>query len=323
MNKIIWIVIVFLILFISCDKTEQPVAVVKEDDVKNNSYIIGISPLTLQLGYYVSYIQSIRENAIKKDIDLIIADSMWNTSKQISDIKYFIEKGVDAIICSPTDPEAVKAVLLEAEENGIPVIIEMTAIAGMGPLVATDQRKGGEIAGRFAGEWINNRYGGVCKVAILDFPYFKNIDDRVQGFISGLYEVAPEVEIAAVVDAKAKYETSAQVMYNLLVEYPDIRCVFGINDDSAKGANSVFEEGGYPSDDVCIIGFDADEGARKLIRTGKCFKASIAADTEKIAECCIETALKRIAGEDVGEWVEVKNAQYLITIDNVNEFMEK
>lgn len=281
-------------------------------------YVIGISPLTTQHEYYIGYIEGIQKAARERGVEATVVDSKWDAEKQESDIRTFIEEGVDAVICSPVDPETIGGVLREAEEAGIAVVVEMTYVKGIAPLVGTDQYAGGQLAGQYVGQWINEHCGGVCEVAILDFPYFKNINDRVSGFTDGLNAECPTAQIVAVVDAQAKMETALTTTENILAEHPNVRCIFGINDDSAKGANEAFHNLGFDTNDVCIIGFDADRGCRKLIAGDEYIKASVAADTDIIGAVCIDTAIEKIEGGMLPEWVEVEGAQYLVSKENIS-----
>ena len=288
------------------------------DDGIGYAYVIGVSPLTTQLEYYVGYLEGIQKASRDQNVEVDVIDSQWDAAKQESDIATFIERGVDAIICSPVDPEAIASVLAQAEQAGIAVIVEMTYVDGIYPLVGTDQFEGGVLAGQYAGDWINQTYDGVCDVAILDFPYLMNINDRVEGFKAGLDQTSPGANIVTVVDAQAKLETAMAATEKILKEYPNVRCIFGVNDDSAKGANAAFHSMDISTDAVCIIGFDADQGCRRLIAGDEYIKASVAADTDIIGAMCIDTAIRKLCGEELPEWVEVHGAQYLVTKENIS-----
>ncbi len=308
-----------LLLLCGCGAQSGDAASGTQQSGGEDPYVIGISPLTTQHEYYVGYIEGIQKAARESGVEAIVVDSKWDAEKQESDIRAFIDEGVDAIICSPVDPETIGEVLREAQEAGIAVVVEMTYVKGIAPLVGTDQYAGGQLAGQYAGQWINARYGGECEVAILDFPYFKNINDRVKGFKDGLFAECPTAKIVAVVDAQAKMETALTTTESILGEYPNVRCIFGINDDSAKGANEAFHNLGFDTDEVCIIGFDADRGCRKLIAGDEYIKASVAADTDIIGAVCIDTAIRKIEGGVIPEWVEVEGAQYLVSKENITQ----
>ena len=306
-----------LLLLAGCGPHPDDLVSEAQQSGEDYQYVIGISPLTTQHEYYVGYIEGIQKAARESSVEAIVVDSKWDAEKQESDIRTFIDEGVDAIICSPVDPETIDGVLREAEEAGIAVVVEMTYVEGVAPLVGTDQYAGGWLAGQYAGQWINTHCDGVCEVAILDFPYFRNINDRVSGFRDGLYAECPTAQIVAVVDAQAKMETALTTTESILEQNPGVRCIFGINDDSAKGANEAFHNLGFNTDEVCIIGFDADRGCRKLIAGDEYIKASVAADTDIIGAVCIETAIKKIEGVSLPDWVEVEGAQYLVSKENI------
>ncbi|WP_291300485.1 substrate-binding domain-containing protein [Desulfosporosinus sp. BICA1-9] len=295
--------------------TEAPKEVVKK-------YVIGISPLTTQHEYYIGYLEGIKKAAKELNVEVMIVDPQWDVVKQTADIEDFIAKKVDAMIVSAVDPKGIKPALEKAEKAGIPVISEMTKVEGIVPLVGTDQIEGAELAGRYAGEWITKKYNGTADVAILNFPYFQNVLDRVTGFKKGLAATAPNAKIVADVDAKAKMETAMKTMEDVLQANSNVKVIFGINDDSAKGANAAFQATKLKPEDICILGFDADSGVRKLIKGNEFVKGSVAADTDIIGKACIETAIKKIKKETLPDWVRVEGAQYLVNKENIDKYLK-
>ncbi len=317
-------VIILAMPMASCARPADPADSSGEPSASESAvYRIGVSPLTTQLEYYIAYLESIQTAAREKGVEVNIVDSKWDIAKQQSDIRQFVGEGMDAIICSPTNPEQIRPQLMAAQKAGIPVVVEMTYVQDVYPLVGTNQYEGGKLAGEYAGNWINQRYGGQCDVAIVDSPYFQNIIDRVGGFKAGLMEVCPAAKIVAVVDGQAKMEAASKATEEVLTKYPNIRCVFGINDDTAKGANAAFHAHApaLKTEDICIIGFDADKSCRKLIGDDEYIKASVAANTDVIGSVCIDTALNLITGKDVPQWVEVKGAQFLVSKENISQYL--
>lgn len=283
-------------------------------------YVIGVSPLTTQHEYYIAYLQGIQEAADARGVKVVITDPSWDIAKQASQVEDFVAQKLDAIICSPVNPDGIKPTLISAQDAGIPVLVEMTLVDGVYPLIGTNQYEGAYLAGEYAGKWINEKYDGKCEVGILDYPYFQNVIDRVKGFTDGLKATCPTAEIVSVIDAGATMEGALTTMEDMLQAFPNIRCVFGINGDSAKGANSAFEQTTINPDDVCILGFDADAGELKVISEGGFCKASVAAVGTIIGATCIDAAIRKIEGEDLGEWVEVDaSAQFLVTPENIDQ----
>jgi ribose transport system substrate-binding protein len=290
-----------------------------EKAIKN--YVIGISPLTTQHEYYIGYLNGIKAAATDRGVTVVISDPNWDVATQTSQIEDFVAQKVDAIICSPTNPEGIKPALVAAQEAGIPVLVEMTLIEGVYPLIGTDQYAGAYMAGEYAGKWAVATNGGKGKAALLDYPYFQNCRDRAKGYQEGLAAAAPDVEWVTAIDCGATMEGALKTCEDILQANPDINIMFGINGDSAKGAAAAYESAGADPAKICVIGFDADEGERKIMFEGGYIKASVAADGMIIGADAIDAAIRKIEGADLGEWVKVsEGAQYLVTVENVKDY---
>jgi ribose transport system substrate-binding protein len=92
-------------------------------------------------------------------------------------------------------------------------------------------------------------------------------------------------------------------MEDMLQAHPDIKGVFGINDDSALGALAVLEAAGRK--DVVVVGFDATPDAQRAIRAGGPLKADVAQQPRKIGRTAIEMIARQLAGEKVPALVSV------------------
>ena len=285
------------------------------------NYVIGISPLTTQHEYYIVYLEGIKAAALDRGVTVVISDPNWDVATQTSQIEDFVAQQVDAIICSPTNPEGIKPALVAAEEAGIPVLVEMTLTEGVYPLIGTDQYAGSYMAGQYAGQWALDNNGGQGKAALLDYPYFQNCRDRARGYQEGLASVAPDVEWVTAIDCGATMEGALKTAEDILQANPDINIMFGINGDSAKGAAAAYESAGADPAKICVIGFDAGQDEKKNMAEGGYIKASVAADGMIIGADAIDAAIRKIEGEDLGEWVKCSDAaQYLVTAENVNEY---
>ena len=287
--------------------------------VKN--YTIGVSPLTTQHQYYIDYLNGVKAAAADRGVTVIITDPNWDVATQTSQIEDFVAQKVDAIICSPTNPQGIKPALVAAQQAGIPVLVEMTLIDGVYPLIGTDQYAGAYAAGQYAGQWAVKNNGGNGKAALLDYPYFQNCIDRAKGYKEGLASVAPNVQWVTSVDCGATMEGALKTAEDILQAHPDINIMFGINGDSAKGANSAYESLKADPKKICVVGFDADEGERQLIAQGSYEKASVAADGKIIGATAIDSAIRKIEGADLGKWVKVSDdAQFLVTAENISKY---
>ena len=106
------------------------------------------------------------------------------------------------------------------------------------------------------------------------------------------------------------------VMEDLLTKYPgEINAVLAMNDDMAIGIQQACANAGV--DNICIVGFNADQGALQLIQEGK-IAATVAQQPYLMGYQCVEEAYKAVKGEAIEAHQDVAAA--LVTIENVAEF---
>ena len=169
----------------------------------------------------------------------------------------------------PCDSRSVGASIVAANDAGTPVFTaDIASTASIGKVtahVASDNVQGGrEAAGLLAAA-----IGGSGEVAILTHPEVASVTDRVNGFKEEIAKHAG-IEIVAELSAEGKRDKAARVMEDLIQAHPDLRGVFGINDDSALGALAAIEAAGK-LDQVKIVGYDATPEARARIQSGAIF----------------------------------------------------
>ena len=63
------------------------------------------------------------EAMLRQDIDLVIKSVKDDSRQQIADIESLIDEGVDLLVVSPNESEALTPVISEAYRSGIPVIL--------------------------------------------------------------------------------------------------------------------------------------------------------------------------------------------------------
>ena len=92
-----------------------------------------------------------KEAAKLGDIELIISDGQVSSPKQTADIEAAITKGVDGIVVSPNDVDALAPALQEAVDAKIPVVTfdrRVNKVPGILSHVGADNVKGGEAQGQ-------------------------------------------------------------------------------------------------------------------------------------------------------------------------------
>lgn len=232
----------------------------------SNPKTIGVTLLTMQHQFYQDLRAGIEEEAKRHGYAVLVSSAEFDPARQANQIDEFLVQKVDAIVVCPCDSRSVGAGVLAANEAGVAVftadIASTAAIGKVTAHIASDNVQGGREAARLLAHAI----GGAGSVAILSHPEVASVADRVRGFKDEIGTVGG-IEIVAELSAEGKRDRAVRVMEDILQSHPDLRGVFGINDDSALGALAAIEAAGK-LDQVKIVGYDATPEARAKIEAG-------------------------------------------------------
>jgi inositol transport system substrate-binding protein len=105
----------------------------------------------LEFPFFVHMVGQIKDESAKLgEIDLIVADGQKSSPKQTADLEAAITKGVNGIVISPNDVDALAAAIQEAVDAKIPVVTvdrRVNKVPGILGHVGADNVKGGEAQG--------------------------------------------------------------------------------------------------------------------------------------------------------------------------------
>lgn len=232
--------------------------------------IIGVSIQNREAQFYQDMVAGMRTEAAEYGYELNVVDANRDNARQQSQVEDFISKRVNAIVLTPYDSQAIGSAILEANNAKIPVFTaDIASTAKRGVVVshvASDNVQGGYVAGSL----ICKAVGKTGNVAIVDEPEVTSVQDRVKGFKQALAAKCPGVKIAADVDAGGQRDKAASDVGDILQSHPNLKGIFGINDDSALGALTAVKSAGLLGK-VAIIGYDATPEARTAIRAGQMY----------------------------------------------------
>jgi ribose transport system substrate-binding protein len=227
---------------------------------------IGVSIQDLQAQFYEDMESGMKAEAAKYGYAITFVDANRDQAKQTSQVEDFISKAVSAIVLTPADSKAVGSAIAEANQANIPVFTaDIASSSDKGTVVAhvaSDNVAGGKVAAQIMCKAMK----GPGTVAIIDQPEVTSVQDRVKGFRDGI-AACSGVTIVADQSAGGDQTKAATVMDNLLQTYPNLRGVFGINDNSALGALSAVKSAGKAGK-IVIVGYDASPIAQQAIDAG-------------------------------------------------------
>ncbi|QIV80575.1 ABC transporter substrate-binding protein [Mycolicibacterium frederiksbergense] len=267
---------------------------------------MGFSQVGAESGWRTANTKSIQDAAKDAGVDLKFSDANGEQENQISAIRSFVQQGVDVIAFSPVVRTGWDAVLLEAQNAGIPVILTDRAVDTQEPGVYKTFLGADFVdEGRRAGEWVVQQYASAPgPVNIVQLEGTTGADpaiDRNSGF-AGAISANPNLKIIASQSGDFTRSGGKQVMEAFLKANPQIDMVFSQNDDMGLGAMEAIEAAGKkPGQDIKIVTIDATHDGMQALADGK---------FNYIVECnpllgpqLMDLAKQVVAGEQVPERV--------------------
>lgn len=223
---------------------------------------IGFSQIGSESGWRAAETTLTRQEAEKRGIDLKFADAQQKQENQIRAIRSFIAQGVDAILLAPVVATGWDAVLKEAQESDIPVVLLDRQVDSSDDLYLTAVGSDLHHEGVVAGEWLVGEVGDKeCNVVELQgttgsSPAIK----RKAGFEEG---IAGHDNIKIVRSQTGDFTRAKgkEVMESFLKAEnggKNICALYAHNDDMAVGAIQAIKEAGLkPGSDILVVSIDA------------------------------------------------------------------
>lgn len=267
---------------------------------------MGFSQVGAESGWRTANTKSIQDAAKDAGVDLKFSDANGEQENQISAIRSFVQQGVDVIAFSPVVRTGWDAVLLEAQNAGIPVILTDRAVDTQEPDVYKTFLGADFVdEGRRAGDWVVQQYASAPgPVNIVQLEGTTGADpaiDRNSGFADAI-SANPNLRVIASQTGDFTRSGGKQVMEAFLKAHPQIDMVFSQNDDMGLGAMEAIEAAGKkPGQDIKIVTIDATHDGMQALADGK---------FNYIVECnpllgpqLMDLAKQVVAGEQVPERV--------------------
>jgi simple sugar transport system substrate-binding protein len=254
---------------------------------------------------------SIKETAEKLGIKkLVFSDAQQKPENQISAMRACIQQGVDVIALPPVVEDGWDAVLTEAKNAGIPVIIVDRSVKADASLYAAHIGSNMVLEGKKAGDEMNKLLPEGGKILELSGTTGSGAAvGRADGFRQTLNK---NIEI---IDSQTGNFTRAEgkpVMEAFLKKYgTDISGIFIHNDDMAIGAIEALKAAGVKPGDIKIISVDGTRGGFQAMIDGW-----IQADVEcnpLLGPQVFELALKLMNGETIDREILTNETVYYPT----------
>lgn len=311
-KKISIILCSFMFFIISCSGGNQSNAAAASGDDKQ--IVLGFAQVGAESEYRTANTKSIREAASNANIELVFSDAQQKQENQIKAIRSFIARKVDVIAFSPVVESGFEAVLQEAKQANIPVIVtdRRAAVSSDDLYVAfigSDFIEEGKKAANWLVEYMNKLGRGSEELNIVELQGTVGsspANDRQKGFLEVISNY-PNYKVIRSQTGDFTRAKGKEVMEAFLKAEPKIDILFAHNDDMAIGAIQAIEEAGKkPGEDIVIVSIDGVRGAFEAMMAGK-LNCTVECNP-LFGDLLMETAKKVVAGEEVPKSIYVEES---------------
>ena len=208
---------------------------------------------------------------------LLFDDARQEQENQFVAIRRFIQQKVDYIVVMPITEEGWDAVLKEAKDAGIPVIVvdRMVNVKDEN-LVTAHVGSDFYAEGKKATDWMKQKYGNAEQVNIIHIQGTKGSTPQIgrTAALDDAVKADPKWKVIARMDGDFTEAKTYEVMKEYLSNretLPQIDVVYCENDNEAYGAIKALEGFGYTcgKNGVSVISFDATYNALVYCQEGK------------------------------------------------------
>lgn len=230
---------------------------------------------SLGFPFFVHMMKELKDEADTLGVATIESDGQNSTPKQTADVEAAVIQGVQGIVISPSDVNAMAPAIQAAVDNGVPVVTidrRVDGVPGILAHVGADNVIGGEAQGHFIMEQFPD---GAKIVNLQGQPGASPAIDRNQG-VHNVLDGNDKYEFIVEQTANFARDQGLSVTESILAGLdspPDV--IVAANDDMALGAAEAVSALGL-QDDILIIGFDALPEALAAVQNG-----SLAATVEQ------------------------------------------
>lgn len=279
-------------------------------------WTIGFSQDTMDHPWRAYMVTSAEAQAAKySEIkEFIYTDAGGSNEKQIADVEDLISRGVDLIMMSPREAQALVPAVDAIKAAGIPLVVLDREIVGedYNVFIGGNNLQIGDELGKYTKA---NAPANFSYLELEGIPGATPTIQRHEGFTAQIeggatrldaqpanYDLAPAIPIME--DWLTKYKGKFQVIY-------------AHNDPMILGAINVLKEAGYKPGDVFLVGVDGQREAFEAIKEGWLQATAIYATGGALG---LDMAVRVLKGEPVPKRIITETP--VITADNVDDFYD-
>ncbi|HTH48517.1 MAG TPA: substrate-binding domain-containing protein [Candidatus Limnocylindria bacterium] len=236
--------------------------------------------------------------------------------QQIQVVENFTARKVSGIVLAPLDSQALVAPVASAVQAGVPTVVIDSDLNSNQQLsfVATDNFKGGQMAGEFLAKAL----GGKGNVILLRYQVGSaSTEAREAGFLDALKKFPDLKLVSADQHAGATRELGYQASQNLLNRYgQEVDGIFCPNETVTIAMTKALRDIGRAAGKVKLVGFDSGSQSVLDLKNGD-VQALVVQDPVKMGYLGVMTLVHHLQGKPVEKRVDTGVS--LVTRENMND----
>ncbi|MEI8019679.1 MAG: substrate-binding domain-containing protein [Schlesneria sp.] len=306
-----------------CSGNQDPLVTKKEpghvaDGAKSKPLRIAVIPK----GTTHIFWKSVHAGAVQAAKDLGDIEVLWkgpllenDRDGQINVVQDFVANRVDGICLAPLDKQALIGPVKDAVEAGIPVVIFDSALQDESKIVsyvATDNRKGGELAARHMAKVLGEK----GSVILLRYNAgSESTEQREEGFLDTLKGEFPGIEVISSKEyAGTTPEQSLDKATQVLSNFKDrVNGIFAVCEPNANGILIALKETQLVGK-VKFVAFDSSDDLIRAVGDAACH-GIVLQDPVTMGYQSVQAIVKSIRGEKVEK--RIGTGEFLATPENM------
>lgn len=240
------------------------------------TYDVAYANLATFILYFRDLEAGLRDFGAANCWEFTAADASYVIEDQVAQLEDFVTQGVDLIIASPGDLEALTPAYQVAADAGIPILSTGDRVQDEALEIGFIGTDWGE-EGVKQTQWMIDEMGGEGTMARIGGPGASEyVEKRRDGFDE---TIAANTGINVVFNQSADsftQEEGLRLAQDALTANPDLDAIWADSDALALGAAQAVTEAGIDHDDILITGTDGEPLAFDQVRSGEGVDATIA-----------------------------------------------
>jgi ribose transport system substrate-binding protein len=305
------IVVVFLAFAAACGRNANPGGLTIAVIPKGTSHLFwqsihaGAAKAARELGVTIIWRGPLRED---------------DRDSQVSEVEGFITRGVSGIVLAPLDEAALVQPVADAQRSRIPVVIIDSGLKGTDyvSFVATDNRKGG----RLAGEHLASLVGGSGRVVMLRYAEgSESTAQREEGFLESV-AARRGIEVVSAnqyggADVEGAYKKSEALLSGFKSGDGGLNVtgIFTPNESTSLAMLRVLQDNGWAGK-VKFVGFDASDTLVKGMSDAH-IDGLVLQDPVNMGYLGVKTLVSHLRGNPVEKRIDT--GVRLVTRDHMND----